>query len=144
MFLGKHPRSVDVKGRLAIPVRFREQLPGGSVITISPDGALRVYPPVEWTAATESLKLNEATSPSERALIRRLFAEAQEVEFDRQGRVLVPASLREQAGITDSAVVSGANNVVEIWSEKRWQELEAATADFTRLADEVASARRTS
>lgn len=142
MFLGKHSRSVDAKGRLAIPPRFREQLPGGSVITISPDNALRAYPPGEWAVVSETLKLSEAATPAERALIRRLFAEAQEVEFDGQGRVLIPASLREQAGITDSAVVSGANNVVEIWSEKRWQELEQATADFTQLADEVARGRR--
>jgi MraZ protein len=88
------------------------------------------------------LKLSEAATPAERALIRRLFAEAQEIEFDGQGRVLIPAALRDQAGITDAAVVSGANNVVEIWSDKHWQELEKATADFTQLADEVARGRR--
>ncbi|HEV3232408.1 MAG TPA: division/cell wall cluster transcriptional repressor MraZ [Candidatus Dormibacteraeota bacterium] len=141
MFLGKYRHNLDAKGRLAIPAKFREQLPSGSVVTIGPDGALRVYPPGEWAEVTATLKLGEATSPTERALVRRLFAEAGEVEFDGQGRVLIPAGLRSQAGIAGTAVVSGANNLVEIWSEARWEALEAETADFTHLADEVARAR---
>jgi MraZ protein len=141
MFLGKYRHSVDAKGRLAIPARFREQLPSGSVVTIGPDGALRIYPPAEWAQVMGALRLSEATSPTERALVRRLFAEASEVEFDAQGRVLIPASLREAAGIKGAAVVSGANNLVEIWSEPRWRQLEEETADFTHLADEVARNR---
>jgi MraZ protein len=141
VFLGKFRHSIDAKGRLAIPAKFREQLPGGSVVTIGPDDALRVYPPGEWAEVTTGFKLNEATSPTERMLIRRLFSEASEVDFDRQGRVLIPAQLREQAGLSGTVVVTGANNVVEIWSEQRWQALESETVDFTRLANEVASSR---
>ena len=74
-----------------------------------------------------------------RGLIRRLFAEASELEFDAQGRVLIPTHLREQAGIEGTAMVTGANNVVEVWSTERWSELRSTTADFTSLADAVAN-----
>jgi MraZ protein len=141
VFLGKYRHNLDAKGRLAIPARFREQLPSGSVVTIGPDGALRVYPPAEWAEVTSAMRLSEASSPEERSLVRRLFAEASEIEYDGQGRVLIPAALRVQAGIAGTAVVSGANNLVEIWSEERWQALEAETADFTHLADQVARNR---
>ncbi|MHB8508265.1 MAG: division/cell wall cluster transcriptional repressor MraZ [Candidatus Dormibacteria bacterium] len=141
MFLGKFRHAVDAKGRLAIPAKFREQLPTGSVVSISTEGALRIYPPAEWLGVADNLRLSAATDSTERKLIRRLFAEASEVEFDGQGRVLIPATLRQQAGISGAAVVSGANNVVEIWSEERWDALEADSADFTRLADDVARSR---
>ncbi|GAC1335449.1 MAG: division/cell wall cluster transcriptional repressor MraZ [Candidatus Dormibacteria bacterium] len=141
MFLGKHERNLDDKGRLAIPARFREQLPGGSVITIAPDSCLRVYPPGEWEVVTDQNRVSAATGSIERNLIRRMFSEAALLELDGQGRSLLPANLREQAGISTSAIVVGVNNVVEIWSLERWQTLEENTADFTRLADEVAGTR---
>ena len=140
MFLGKHERNLDDKGRLAIPARFREQLPTGSVITIAPDNCLRVYPPGEWERVTGQSVVSAATSPAERTMIRNLFASAAPLELDAQGRTLLPANLRERAGIGASAVVVGVNNVVEIWSQDRW-EAEETTSDFTQLADEVASHR---
>ncbi|MGI8608791.1 MAG: division/cell wall cluster transcriptional repressor MraZ [Candidatus Dormibacteria bacterium] len=141
MFLGKHERNLDDKGRLAVPAKFREQLPTGSVITIAPDSCLRVYPPGEWEMVTGQSRVSAGTSPTERNLIRRMFAEAAVLELDGQGRTLLPSNLREQAGIAASAIVVGVNNVVEIWSQERWQTLEENTSDFTRLADEVASQR---
>jgi MraZ protein len=139
VFLGQYPRNLDPKGRIAIPATYREQLPTGSVMTLAPEGALRVYPPAEWAAVTENLKLSAATDPKSRSLIRRMFAVAHQVEYDGQGRVLIPSRLRTEAEIGTSAVVAGANNVVEIWSEERWAQLESSTADITRLADEVAA-----
>jgi len=140
VFLGKHERNLDDKGRIAIPARFREQLPTGSVITIAPDNCLRVYPPGEWERVTGQSVVSAATSPAERTMIRNLFAAAAPLELDAQGRTLLPANLRERAGIGASAVVVGVNNVVEIWSQDRW-EAEESTSDFTQLADEVASRR---
>jgi len=141
VFLGKHPRNIDDKGRLAIPAKFREQLPSGSVITIAPDTCLRVYPPGEWDMVTGQSRVSAGTSPTERNLIRRMFAEAAILELDGQGRTLLPANLREQAGIAGNAMVVGVNNVVEIWSQERWQTLERNTSDFTRLNDEAAGHR---
>jgi transcriptional regulator MraZ len=140
MFLGKHERNLDEKGRLAIPAKFRDGLPSGSVITIAPDGCLRIYPRPEWEAVMDQNKLSAATAPSERHLIRQLFAGASDLELDRQGRTLIPANLRQQAGIGEAAVVIGANNVVEIWATEKWQAIEAGE-DFTKLADEVAKSR---
>lgn len=141
MFLGKHSRSIDPKGRLALPAKFREQLPTGSVVTIAPENCLRVYPPLEWEQVTEQHRVTGASGESERNLVRRMFAEAHEIEFDGQGRALLPATLRASAGIEGSAMVIGVNNLVEIWSEGRWQALEGNTADFTSLADAVARNR---
>ena len=140
MFLGKHDRNLDDKGRLAIPAKFREQLPTGSVITIAPDHCLRVYPPTEWERVTGQSVVDAASSPAERTMIRNLFAAAAPLELDAQGRTLLPANLRERAGIASSAVVVGVNNVVEIWSQERW-EAEETSQDFTSLADQVASNR---
>jgi MraZ protein len=140
VFLGKHDRNLDDKGRLAIPARFREQLPTGSVITIAPDNCLRVYPPAEWERVTGQSVVDAATSAAERTMIRNLFAAAAPLELDAQGRTLLPGNLRERAGIAGSAIVVGVNNVVEIWSRERW-EAEEATSDFTALADEVARKR---
>ena len=142
MFLGHYRHSIDAKGRLAIPAKHREQLPSGSVVTIAPEGCLRVYPPSEWDAVTAELRVSTATDTAERNLIRRMFAEAADIEFDKQGRALIPSRLRDAAGLASTAVVAGANNVVEVWSEPGWDALVAKTGDFTALADEVAKNRR--
>jgi MraZ protein len=143
VFVGKYRHAIDVKGRLAIPARFREQLPSGSVVTIAPDDCLRCYGPGEWSVVSQENLVSAGTTAVERNLVRRLFAEASELEFDGQGRALIPASLRQAAGLGGTAVVVGVNNVVEIWSEDRWDALETETAkDYTRIADEVANSRR--
>ncbi|MFN2465012.1 MAG: division/cell wall cluster transcriptional repressor MraZ [Candidatus Dormibacteria bacterium] len=141
MFLGKHERNLDEKGRLAIPARFREQLPSGSVITVAPEECVRVYPPAEWEVVTLQNRVSAGTSSGDRNLARVLFSMAAELEFDAQGRTRIPTNLREKAGIADSVVVVGVNNVVEIWSQDRWKALEENTSDVTRLSDEVASHR---
>jgi MraZ protein len=141
MFLGKHERNLDDKGRLAIPARFREHLPGGSVITVAPESCVRVYPPEEWEVLADQNRVGAGSSQEDRNLARVLFANAAELEFDAQGRCRIPTNLRESAGIADSVVVVGVNNVVEIWSEERWRSLEEKTSDVTRLSDEVASHR---
>jgi MraZ protein len=142
VFLGHYRHSIDAKGRLAIPARHREQLPSGSVISIAPEGCLRIYPPSEWETVTVELRVSTATGTSERNLIRRLFSEAADIEFDKQGRALIPSRLRDAAGLGGTAVVAGVNNVVEVWSEPGWDALVADTGDFTALADEVAKNRR--
>src|SRR5258708_18909326 len=135
MFLGKHSRSLDAKGRLALPAKFREQLPSGSVVTISPENCLRVYPPTEWDRVTEQYRVSAATEASERNLIRRLFSEAHEIEFHGQGRALIPARLRQTAGLEGHALVVGGNNVGETGSEGGWPGLEAPSDKYTVLTD---------
>jgi MraZ protein len=142
MFVGQYRHSIDAKGRLAIPARHREQLPTGSVMTIAPENCLRVYPPGEWDVVTQDMRLGAATDPQETNLARRMFSQAHEVEFDKQGRVLIPAWLREAAGLGATAQVVGVANVVEIWSDENWANFVRESGDFTGLANAVAEKRQ--
>lgn len=142
MFVGQYRHSIDAKGRLAIPAKHREQLPTGSVMTIAQQNCLRVYPPQEWEKVTGEMQLGAATDPAVTNLTRRMFSQAHEIEFDKQGRVLIPGRLREAAGLGASAVVNGAANVVEIWSDESWTAFEVETGDFTGLANVVAEKRQ--
>ncbi len=142
MFVGQYRHSIDVKGRLAIPAKHREQLPTGSVMTIAPENCLRVYPPSEWALVAQDLRLGAATDAEETNLARRMFSQAHEIEFDKQGRILIPARLREAAGLGATAQVVGVANVVEIWSDENWAGFVKDTGDFTGLANAVATKRR--
>ena len=143
MFLGTYRHAVDTKGRLAIPARFREQLPEGSVISKGPDGCLRIFPPDEWGREQASQRVSSMTPAEERRLARMMFGAARECEFDGQGRIVLSADQRQYAGITNAAWVVGVNNLIEIWNEQAWQRIGEATPDeVTRITDQVAERRR--
>jgi MraZ protein len=142
MFVGQYRHSIDAKGRLAIPAKHREQLPTGSVMTIAPENCLRVYPRDDWEEVSRDMKLGAASDPLQTGLARRMFSQAHEIEFDRQGRVLIPAWLREAAGLGASAQVVGVGNVVEIWSDENWEAWVQESGDFTGLANAVAEKRQ--
>ncbi len=142
MFLGTYRHSVDAKGRLAIPSRMREHLPGGSTVVNGPDGCLQIYPPQEWARVVDRFQVSSASPAAQRSYMRQLYASARECEFDRQGRVMLSSQHRDYAGIGTSAVVVGMNNLVEVWSEERWREVgEKNAADFTRLVDQIAESQ---
>src|SRR4051794_32579669 len=114
MFLGEYEHSVDVKGRIAVPAKFRPQLEGGLVVTRGFERCLQVYPFEAWSvlaARVSSLSLGNAGA---RMLSRHLFASAFDTELDKQGRILLPATLRSYATIADGAVVAGMNTFFEI------------------------------
>ncbi len=143
MFLGTYRHAVDSKGRIAIPARFREQLPSGTVILKGPEGCLQVYPPEEWAKEQADQRLGSSTPAEERRLMRMMFSGARECEFDGQGRIALSGDHRDYAGITASAVIVGVNNIIEIWNEDVWRRIGEATADeYTRIQDEVAERRR--
>ena len=130
MFLGEYEHSVDAKGRIAVPAKFRPQLEAGLVVTRGFERCLQVYPMEAWGVLAErvsSLSLGDANA---RRLSRHLFASAFDTELDKQGRILLPATLRGYAEITDGAVVAGMNTFFEIWSTDAW----AATRE--EMADE--------
>src|SRR6266478_4753787 len=102
MFLGTYRHAVDAKGRVAIPARFREQLPSGTVISKGAEGCLQVYPPQEW-AQEQGLRLGSTTPAEERRLARMMFGAARECEFDAQGRIVLSADQRQYADITGVA-----------------------------------------
>lgn len=124
MFLGQYSHTVDDKGRLTIPSRFRAELEGGVVITRGLDGCLWAYPRSEWDRQVEAINaLPTTTNAAARNFVRFFFSNASDSVPDRQGRVLIPQNLRDHAAITNETVVVGVNNRVEIWNPERWSEV---------------------
>jgi MraZ protein len=132
MFLGHYTYTLDSKGRLTIPSRFREDLSGAVVITRGLDRCLAIYPMEVWAELAQKVNALPITSPQGRALRRLFFADAVDVEPDRQGRVLVPERLREYAKLDtgDEAVIVGLDRFMEIWEPEHWQAQNAAQAEM--------------
>jgi len=123
MFLGEYNHSIDDKGRVALPARFREQLAPGIVITRGLDGCLFVLRYEDWTEFTTQLSEQlPFTQKSGRDLTRFFLARAAHLIPDRQGRILIPPLLREYAQLDTNAVITGANKRIEVWNPERWQE----------------------
>ncbi len=120
MFLGRYAHNVDSKGRLAIPARFREALGAEVVITRGIDRCLSLYPLDTWTPLAERVSSLSISDPDARNFRRMVFAEASYLDVDRQGRVLLPADLRQYAEIDREATVVGVHSYIEIWSPGRW------------------------
>ncbi len=121
MFLGRHNHNLDAKGRLALPARFRDKLSDGVVITRGFDPCLLVYPLEAWMPLAERVASLSISDPDVRTLRRMLFADAVDVQLDGQGRVLVPAELRQYASIEREAVVVGVHTFIEIWTPSTWE-----------------------
>lgn len=129
-FMGEYRHTLDAKGRLAIPARFREGLGERFVATRGMDNCLWVYPPAEWDQFSARLQALPATNPSARALQRFFLAGATECEVDAQGRILIPESLREHARLDREAVVVGVGAKVEIWARGEWEAYQQKQADL--------------
>ncbi|RMG57310.1 MAG: transcriptional regulator MraZ [Gammaproteobacteria bacterium] len=126
MFRGVANLSLDAKGRMAIPARYRERLrescAGRMIVTIDQDGCLLIYPLPEWERIEQALMNQPNMDPRVRRLQRQLVGHAHDVEMDGHGRILVPAALREYAGIEKQAVLVGQGRKFELWDEVRWNE----------------------
>lgn len=120
MFIGEYQHSLDNKGRLIVPSKFRDELGEAFVITKGLDNCLFVYPKDEWKILEEKLKLLPLTRKDARAFVRFFFSGATECDLDKQGRILIPANLREHCKIDKEAVIIGVSNRVEIWSKEEW------------------------
>ena len=121
MLIGEYEHSLDAKGRLIIPSKFREVLGDEFVVTKGMDGCLFVFDDPEWQAFEEKLRALPMIDKEARQFTRFFLAGAASVEVDKQGRILLPAVLREFAGITKDAVLVGVGSRVEIWSKDRWE-----------------------
>ena len=121
MFLGEYEHSIDIKGRIAVPAKFRSQLEGGLVVTRGFERCLQVYPMEQWQKLSERVSSLSIAPVEARQLRRLLFSSAFDTEVDKQGRIVLPAGLREYAGIGDNAVVAGMNTYFEIWSQNDWE-----------------------
>ena len=127
MFLGTHTPRLDDKGRLILPAKFRDELAGGVVITKGQERCLYVFPTPEFQRIAGQLREQPMTHKAARAYGRVFFASAHDEVPDKQGRVTIPAHLREYAGLDRDLVVIGASTRVEIWDKQSWE---------TYLADE--------
>lgn len=122
MFKGEYSHNIDAKGRMIVPSKFREQLGDTFVATKGLDGCLFVYSNDEWARIEEKFRDIPLTSKDARKFLRFFFAGAVDCEVDKQGRILIPANLREYAGLEKEVVSVGAFTRVEIWDKQRWQE----------------------
>ena len=120
MFMGEYNHTVDAKGRLIVPSKFREQLGDEFVVTKGFDSCLFVYDNTEWTEMEKKLTALPVTNASARKLNRFFLASATTCEVYNHGRILIPSVLREYAGIEKDAVLVGMGSHLEIWSKDRW------------------------
>lgn len=122
MFMGEYNHTIDAKGRLIIPAKFRETLGEEFILTKGLDGCLSIYPMDEWESFEEKLKALPLTDKNARAFLRFFVAGATSCELDRQGRILIPSTLREFAGLEKEVVLTGNLTRIEVWSKERWIE----------------------
>lgn len=129
MFLGQFEHTIDEKGRLTLPARFRPGLAAGVVVTLGLDGCLFVFPRTKWDELAARIEALPITNPDARNFARLMFANADDSEPDRQGRILIPAYLRSYAQLESSAIVTGLNSRIELWNPARWEEVRAMTVE---------------
>ena len=130
MFMGTYGHSIDAKGRVIVPAKFREVLGDSFVVTLGLDGCLFVYPEEEWEDFVKQLK-ELPGSKEARKLQRYFMAGAAPCDVDKQGRVLIPSSLREKVGLDKDVVFVGVMSKIEIWSKERWED----NNDFDNVDD---------
>ena len=120
MFMGEYSHSIDTKGRLIIPTRFREILGDEFVVTRGLDGCLFVYPNSDWKNLEEKLRTLPLTNSNARKLTRFFLAGATICELDKQGRILLPQTLREFAHLEKDVILTGISNRIEICDKELW------------------------
>lgn len=121
MFMGEYSHSIDAKGRVILPAKFRDELGSHFVVTRGLEGCLAVYTMESWLTLANSMKKLKASKENVRAFKRFLFGSAAEVEFDKQGRILIPGTLREYAHLTKDVTVLGTGDKVELWDKAAYE-----------------------
>ncbi|NLW24322.1 MAG: division/cell wall cluster transcriptional repressor MraZ [Clostridia bacterium] len=138
MFMGEYQHTIDDKGRLIMPAKFREELGIKFVITKGLDGCLFVYPIDEWRRLENKLRNLPFTKADARAFARFFFSGATECELDKQGRILLPANLREHAKLVKDVFIIGVASRIEIWSKEVWEEYSSKTeSSYEELAEKL-------
>jgi MraZ protein len=119
MFLGEYEHTIDAKGRMAVPARFRSQMNSGGVVSKGMGACLSVYTTQRWEEKSAELVTGK-TSDELRDFERRIYPSAGEIELDAQGRMIIPARLRAYAGLGSEVTVAGVRDHFEIWDRAAW------------------------
>lgn len=127
MFIGEYQHTLDEKGRLALPAKYRANLSSGAVVTRGLDRCLFLYPRNEWEKLAARLAALSMAQANTRAIARLMLAGAMDVTPDKLGRMLIPEYLREYAGLERSVALSGLYNRLEIWNAEEWKKYKQAT-----------------
>lgn len=125
MFLGRFEHSVDVKGRVAVPARYRERLSGELVLTRGNDGCLYLFTQEAFEPLSEKLDAMPMGESDVRNLRRSVYSSAEPVELDKQGRIVIPDHLRSYASIESEVTIIGVGKYVEIWNTAKWKTLDS-------------------
>lgn len=136
--MGEFQHSIDDKGRIIIPVKFRELLGASFVATRGLDSCIFVYPMEEWGIMEQKLKSLSLMKSDARAFSRFFFSGATECVWDKQGRVNLPVNLRQYAKLDKDCVILGVSNRVEIWNKELWEQyFEQSEESFNEIAEKL-------
>ncbi len=135
MLLGEYKHSVDEKGRIAVPAKFRSNISSGAIITRGLDHCLFIFSLQEWEVMVKKITALPLAQANARAFSRLMLAGAMDVKVDVQGRILIPDYLREYAQLKKQAVVAGVYSRIEIWDQDAWEEYKSKTES---ASDEIA------
>ena len=133
MLIGEYEHSLDVKGRIIMPAKFRDDIGDKFIVTKGLDGCLFAFSKEEWTKFEEKLSTLPISNKDARTFTRFFFAGAIDCELDKQGRFLISSNLREFAGFSKDVVIVGMNSRIEIWSKEKWE-----NCNDNLSADEIA------
>ncbi|MBP3887163.1 MAG: division/cell wall cluster transcriptional repressor MraZ [Cellulosilyticum sp.] len=137
MFIGEYQHSLDDKYRVTVPSKYREQLGEKFVLTKGLDGCLFIYPLNEWTIFEQKLKSLPLTNINARKFVRFFLSGAIECSPDKQGRILIPNSLRVYSEIEKDIVFIGMSNRIEVWSQMKWDSYNNEALDMELLASQM-------
>jgi len=127
MFIGEYQHTIDEKGRLAIPAKFRNELAKGAVVTRGLDNCLFLYPQKDWEELAQKLAKLPISQANTRAFARLMLAGAMDCEIDKQGRIILPDYLRKYGMLKKKVVIAGLYNRLEIWDVEAWEKYKTST-----------------
>ena len=137
-FRGKYEHTVDDRGRVSIPARYRNEFTGKIILTMSVDGCIEVYTEDGFNQVASHVAVEPPTTPEGRRARRAFYSESFDTELDRQGRILIPPRLRQMAAVNGTVIITGRKECLEIWNPERLEEImSAAAATSTEQAPEV-------
>ena len=140
MFIGEYQATIDEKGRVSVPVKFRKALKSKIVVTRGLDNSLFLYSVDEWKKLAEKLASLPISTANTRAFSRLMLAGAMDCDIDKQGRIILPGYLKDFAKISKKVVIAGLYNRIEIWSEELWTAYKTQTeAASNQIAEQLGS-----